>query len=96
MIDHAMRRALQTVVLTAALLALSAPLALADGQDGGEGLYGETSDKVVTNVGFLLIAFFPLFVFAMSMLQWRLEKRKDARKAAEKARRARADQRGGW
>ncbi|HYM56623.1 MAG TPA: hypothetical protein VES79_01560 [Solirubrobacteraceae bacterium] len=92
-----MRRALQTVVLTAALLALSAPTALAaEGHDGGEGLYGETSDKVVTNVGFLLIAFFPLFVFAMSMLQWRLEKRKDARKAAEKARRARADQRGGW
>jgi hypothetical protein len=92
-----MRRTLHVALLTAALLALSAPPALAaSGHDGGEGLYGETSDKVVTNVGFLLIAAFPLFVFAMSMLQWRLEKRKDARKAAEKARRARADQRGGW
>ena len=91
-----MRRALQTFLLTAAVLALSAPLALADGHEGGEGLYGETSDKVVTNAGFLLIAFFPLFVFAMSMLQWRLEKRKDARKAAAKARTARADVRGGW
>jgi hypothetical protein len=30
------------------------------------------------------------------MIQWRLDKRKDARKAAEKARRARADVRGGW
>ncbi len=91
-----MRRTLHTALLTAALLALCAPVALAGGQDGGEGLYGETSDKVVTNAGFLLIAAFPLFVFAMSMLQWRLEKRKDARKAAEKARHARADQRGGW
>jgi hypothetical protein len=91
-----MRRTLHAALLSAALLALSAAPALAAGHDGGEGLYGETSDKVVTNLAFLLIAFFPLFVFAMSMLQWRLEKRKDARKAAEKARRARADRRGGW
>ena len=92
-----MRRSLHTALLTAAVLALGAPVALAaEGHDGGEGLWGETTDKVVTNVGFLLIAFFPLFIFAMSLLQWRLDKRKDARKAAEKARRARADQRGGW
>ena len=32
----------------------------------------------------------------MSMIQWRLEKRKDARKRAAKARAARADVRGGW
>lgn len=92
-----MRRTLHAALLTAAVLALGAPLALAaEGHDGGEGLYGETSDKVVTNVGFLLIALIPLFVFAMSVLQWRLEKRTDARKAAEQARSARADQRGGW
>ena len=30
------------------------------------------------------------------MIQWRLDKRKDARKAAAKARNARADVRGGW
>ena len=30
------------------------------------------------------------------MLQYRLDKRKDARKAAAKARHARADLRGGW
>ena len=71
-----------------------APAALA--HDGGEGLWGETNDKVITNAGFILIAFFPLFIFAMSMIQWRLEKRKDARKAAAKARMARADVRGGW
>ena len=91
------RRLLPTLLLAASLLALSAPLALAaEGHDGGEGLWGETSDVIVTNAGYLLIAFFPLFIFAMSLLQWRLDKRKDARKDAEKARRARADLRGGW
>ena len=71
-----------------------APAALA--HDGGEGLWGETNDKVITNAGFILIAFFPLFVFVMSMIMWRLDKRKDARKRAAKARTARADVRGGW
>ena len=71
-----------------------APAALA--HDGGEGLWGETNDKVITNAGFILIAFFPLFILAVSLLQWRLEKRKDARKAAAKARKARVDVRGGW
>ncbi|HET8949265.1 MAG TPA: hypothetical protein VFN44_02110 [Solirubrobacteraceae bacterium] len=89
-----MRRTLQTAVLTLGLLALTAPVALA--HDGGEGLWGETNDQVITNAGFILIAFFPLFVFTMSVIQSTLDKRKDRRKAAEKARRARADQRGGW
>ena len=87
-------RALKTVLLTLALLAVGAPAALA--HDGGEGLWGETNDKVITNAGFILIAFFPLFILAVSLLQWRLEKRKDARKAAAKARKARVDVRGGW
>ncbi|HEY1539196.1 MAG TPA: hypothetical protein VGF63_07350 [Solirubrobacteraceae bacterium] len=85
------RRLPATAVLTlTTLLVLAAP-ALA--HDGGEGLYGETNDKVVTNAGFILIAFFPLFIFAMSMLQWRLEKRKERRKAAAKAA---ASSPGGW
>ena len=87
-------RALKTSVLTLALLAISAPVALA--HDGGEGWWGETNDKVITNAGFILIAFFPLFILVMSLLQWKLEKRKDARKRAAKARVARADVRGGW
>jgi hypothetical protein len=91
-----MRRGLHTLLLTVALLALTAPAALAAGNDGGEGLWGETDDKVITNAGFFLIGFFPLFVFAMSMIMWFLDRRKDRRKAAEKARRARADMRGGW
>jgi hypothetical protein len=89
-----MRRTAQTLLLTAIVFATTAGTALA--HDGGEGWWGETNDKVVTNAGFILIAFFPLFIFTMSMIQWRLEKRKDARKAAAKARTARADVRGGW
>ena len=92
-----MSRALHTTFLTLSILALTAPVALAsEGHDGGEGLWGETNDKVITNAGFILIAFFPLFVFTMSMIQGTLDKRKDRRKAAAKARTARADERGGW
>jgi hypothetical protein len=87
-------RAVWSTLLAFALLAATAPAALA--HDGGEGLWGETNDKVITNAGFILIAFFPLFILAMSLLQWRLDKRKEARKAAAKARAARADVRGGW
>ena len=91
-----MRRSLHTALLAVTLFALTAPVALAEGHDGGEGLWGETDDKVITNAGFFLIAFFPLFIFVMSMIQGGLDKRKDRRKAAAKARKARADQRGGW
>jgi hypothetical protein len=73
---------------------LSAPAALA--HDGGEGWWGETNDKVITYAGFIVIAAFPVLVTLLSLLQWRLDKRKERRKAAEKARRARADLRGGW
>ena len=92
-----MRRAFHTLVLTGTLFALTAATAMASsGSDGGEGLWGETDDKVITNAGFFLIAFFPLFIFVMSIIQGSLDKRKDRRKAAAKARKARADQRGGW
>jgi hypothetical protein len=80
-----------TALLTLTTLLVVAAPALA--HDGGEGWWGETNDKVVTNFGFLLIAAFPLFIFFMSMLQWQLEKRKDRRKAAAKAA---ADSPGGW
>ena len=43
-----------------------------------------------------LIAFFPIFVFVMSMLQRHLDKRKEARKAAEKTLLGSAHWRGGW
>ena len=85
---------LRLLPTTVALFLLSAPAALA--HDQGQGWYGETTDKVVTNFGFILIAFFPLFIFVMSVIQWRLEKRKDARKAAAKSRATSAEWRGGW
>ena len=90
-------RALRTTLLTLTFLALTAPAALAaSGHDGGEGIYGETDDKVVTNAGFFLIAFFPTLILVLSLIQWKLDQRKDRRKAAAKARQARADARGGW
>jgi hypothetical protein len=89
-----MRRVLPLLVLALTILLIAAPAALA--HDGGEGTYGATNDKVVTNAGFILIAFFPLFVFAMSMLQMALDRRKERRKAVHKAL-AREDRvRGGW
>lgn len=89
-----MRRVTPLLLIALTILLIAAPVAL--GHDGGEGTYGETNDKVVTNAGFILIAFFPLFVFAMSMLQMGLDRRKERRKAVHKAL-AREDRvRGGW
>ena len=87
-----MRRTLHTALLTLSLLALTAPAALAEGHDGGEGLWGETNDRVVTNAGFILIIFFPLFVLVMSLLQAALDRRKKRRKQHLPAR----DWAGGW
>jgi hypothetical protein len=91
------RFVLRTIVLTGLLLALSAPVALAsEGHDGGEGLWGETNDKVITNAGFVLIAGIPLLVLVLTLIQTALDRRKDRRLAAAKARTARQDLRGGW
>jgi hypothetical protein len=90
-----MKRLAALLAAASVVLLFAAPAALA--HDGGEGWYGITDDKVVTNAGFILIAFFPLFVFVMSMIQWRLDKRKENRKKAHKA--LAGDEqawRGGW
>jgi hypothetical protein len=90
-------RALTTLLLSATTFLVLAQVALADAEnDHGEGWYGETNDLVITQAGFILIAGFPLLILFASLLQWRLDKRKEARKSAEKARMARADVRGGW
>ena len=88
---------LRTTLLTVVFLVLTAPVALAsEGHDGGEGWYGETNDKVITNAGFAIIAGVPVLILLVSLTQWRLDKRKDRRMAAAKARAARTDMRGGW
>jgi hypothetical protein len=89
-----MRRLALTTATSALLLLLLAPSALA--YNDGRGFYGATNDKVVTNAGFIVILFFPLFVLTMSLIQWRLDKRKAARKAAEKAHAGDPRWRGGW
>jgi hypothetical protein len=85
---------LRLLPATVAAFLLAAPAALA--HDQGQGWYGETNDKVVTNAGFILIIFFPLFILLASMLQWKLDKRKDERKKAAKARSASRRWQGGW
>jgi hypothetical protein len=88
---------LRTIVLTGLFLALTAPLALAsEGHDGGEGLWGETNDKVITNAGFAIIVGVPLLILVLTLIQTALDKRKDRRLAAARARKDRADLRGGW
>jgi ABC-type nickel/cobalt efflux system permease component RcnA len=78
----AMKRLLAALPVALSALLLLAPAALA--HDGGEGWYGETNDKVVTNAAFILIAFFPLFILVTSLIQWRLDKRKERRKQVHK------------
>jgi hypothetical protein len=88
---------LRTTLLTIVAFALLAPTALAsEGHDGGEGLWGETNDQVITNAGFILIAGIPLMLLVLTLIQTTLDRRKDRRLAAERARKSRADLRGGW
>jgi hypothetical protein len=92
-----MRRSrIMTAVLVAAITMLTiAPAAFAR-DDGGQGWYGETNDRVITNTMFIVIAFFPTVIIIFSVIQWRLDKRKHARMDAAKRRSASADWRGGW
>ena len=84
-------------MLTGLFMALITPVALAsEGHDGGEGWWGETNDKVITNAGFIIIAGIPTLILILTLIQTALDKRKDRRMAAAKARRARSDERGGW
>jgi hypothetical protein len=88
-----MRRLLSSLTAGLLLLLVLAPAALAD--NDGRGFYGATNDKVVTEAGFILVVFFPTFALLASLLQRHLEKRKDARKAAQHAL-SDSRWRGGW
>jgi hypothetical protein len=89
-----MRRLVSLTLIALTTVLLLAPAALA--HDGGIGAYGETNDKVVTNAGFILIIFFPLLALVLSLLQWRLDKRKHEKLATKRARELRAEWHGGW
>ena len=68
----------------------------ASAYNDGRGFYGATNDKAVTDTGFILVVAIPLLVFCMSMLQRSLDKRKQARKAAQKSYASNPRWRGGW
>ena len=61
-----------------ALMLVAAPAALAE---NGVGLAGPTSDKTVTFFCFGVIAFFVVLVVVMSLIQSKLEKRKEQRRS---------------
>jgi putative copper export protein len=61
-----------------ALLLVAAPMALAD---EGNGLAGPTTDKTVTFFCFGVIFFFAALVIVLSLIQNKLEKRKEQRRA---------------
>ncbi len=86
-------RIVAAVAAFGVVLLVLAPAAFAA---AGEGFYGESSDKSVTNVMFITIAFFPVVITVFSLIQWRLDRRRHARMDAEKRRAANADWRGGW
>jgi hypothetical protein len=92
---RAARRIATALVPLAVALLVLAPAAGAR-INGGEGWWGETNDKVITNAMFIVIGFFPFVVLVLSLIQWRLDKRKHARMDAAKRRAANVDWRGGW
>jgi nitrogen fixation/metabolism regulation signal transduction histidine kinase len=80
------RRLAVAATVVATQLLLAAP-ALAK---NGEGLVGETNDKVITLFCLGLVIFFTLVIIVGTLVQSSLERRKQARKAA------RMRQRVGW
>jgi len=78
-----MRRIATTIPLSiVSLLLLAGPALATEGNDNGEGLVGETDDKIITFFSLGVVAFFVLVVILGTLIQSALEKRKDRRKAA--------------
>jgi hypothetical protein len=89
-----MRRLRTVLSLAALMLLVAAPAALA--HDGGQGLWGQADDKVVTYADFIVIGAIPLLILLLTLLQSALDKRKHRRMDAKRARATTADWRGGW
>ncbi len=71
------KRTFTALASALALLLVLAPAAMAE---NGVGLAGPTTDKTVTFFCFGVIAFFALIPIVMSLIQGRLEKRKERRR----------------
>ena len=78
-----MRKLAPILVLAAWLI----PAATAFAGDNGEGLYGETDDKIITFFSLGVVIFFTVFVILASWLQAVLDRRKEQRKAVELSKR---------
>ena len=75
------------LLITASLVSLLALAPTAMAADG-VGLWGRTDDKVVTYFSFAVMAFFAILVVVLSIIQIRLEGRKErAREELERLRR---------
>jgi hypothetical protein len=78
------RQVITLLSLAIGSLLIAAPVAMAA---DGEGLYGRTDDKVVTYFAFGAIAFFAIFVTVATLIQMRLDSRKErAREELERLR----------
>jgi hypothetical protein len=77
-VSYPSRRLVAICALAAALASflLAAPMALAE---NGVGLAGPTTDKTVTFFCFGVIAFFILLPIVLTLIQTRLERRKEQR-----------------
>ena len=73
-----MKRTAAALLSIWALMLAIAPAALAD---EGVGLAGPTTDKTVTFFCFGVIVFFAALVIVLSLIQGRLDKRKEQRKS---------------
>ncbi len=74
-----MRKLAPVLVLAAWLV----PAATAFAGDNGEGLWGETDDKIITFFSLGVVIFFTVFVILASWAQAALDRRKEQRKAVE-------------
>jgi hypothetical protein len=71
------KRAVAAVLSVFALMLVAAPAALAE---NGEGWAGAADDKTVTFFCFGVIAFFAILVIVASLIQGKLERRKERRR----------------
>jgi len=75
-VSRARRTLFLATVALALALATASPALAAD----GVGLAGRTNDKLITFFCFGVIAFFPLLIITLTIIQSRLEARKERRR----------------